>query len=355
MSVLPRRRRQSLHQFKARIRILRPMEIVVSGIRSTGNLHLGNYFGAVQNFIRMQHEQHCYFFIADYHALTTHPDPAQLRASARSVLVEYLACGIDPEAATLYLQSDLKEIPELYMLLNMHAYVGELEKVPTFKDKVRKQPENVNAGLLTYPVLMAADVMIHKATKVPVGKDQEQHLEMARNFANRFNHFYGLDFFPEPYPFNFGQQLVKVPGLDGSGKMGKSEGAGNAIYLREEEAALRKKVMRAVTDSGPMAPNSLVSEPIGNLFTLLALVSTPDIVQQFESAYADCSIRYGDLKKQLADDIAAFVAPIRERILEIEADEALINRTLEMGAEKARVSASKTLREVREIMGFKAN
>ncbi len=331
------------------------MEIVVSGIRSTGNLHLGNYFGAVQNFIRMQQEHQCYFFIADYHALTTHPDPAQLRRSARSVLVEYLACGIDPDVAPLYLQSDLKEIPELYMLLNMHAYVGELEKVPTFKDKVRKQPDNVNAGLLTYPVLMAADVMIHKATKVPVGKDQEQHLEMARNFANRFNHFYGVDFFPEPYPFNFGQQLVKVPGLDGSGKMGKSEGAGNAIYLREPDADLRKKVMRAVTDSGPAEPNSTPTAAVANLFTLLSLVSKPTVVEQFEAAYADCSIRYGDLKKQLADDIATFVAPIRERILEIEADEALIHRTLTAGAEKARVSASKTLREVREIMGFKAN
>lgn len=355
MSVFPWITARIQHHFRLRFRILRPMEIVVSGIRSTGNLHLGNYFGAVQNFIRMQHEQQCYFFIADYHALTTHPDPAQLRSSARSVLVEYLACGIDPEVSTVYLQSDLKEIPELYMLLNMHAYVGELEKVPTFKDKVRKQPNNVNAGLLTYPVLMAADVMIHKATKVPVGKDQEQHLEMARNFANRFNHFYGMEYFPEPYPFNFGQQLVKVPGLDGAGKMGKSEGAANAIYLREEEAALRKKVMRAVTDSGPTVANSAITESVGNLFTLLALVSTEETVAHFKSAYADCSIRYGDLKKQLADDMAKFVAPIRERILEIEADEALINRTLEQGAEKARVSASKTLREVREIMGFKAN
>ncbi len=329
------------------------MEIVVSGIRSTGHLHLGNYFGAVQNFLRMQHEHSCYFFIADYHALTTHPDPKELRHHARDVLVEYLACGIDPEAATLYLQSDLREIPELYMLLNMHAYVGELEKVPTFKEKVRKQPENVNAGLLTYPVLMAADVMIHKATKVPVGKDQEQHLEMARNFANRFNHFYGIDYFPEPYPFHSGGALVKVPGLDGSGKMGKSEGAGNAIFLNEEESSLRKKIMRAVTDTGPTAPNSPKSEAVENLFTLLKLVAQPATVHHFESAYADCSIRYGDLKKQLADDIATFVAPIRARIQELRADTKLVDRTLDMGAEKARVSAAKTLREVREIMGFK--
>jgi tryptophanyl-tRNA synthetase len=326
------------------------MEIVVSGIRSTGQLHLGNYFGAVKNFVRMQHEHNCYFFIADYHALTTHPNPQELRASVRQVLVEYLACGINPEVATVYLQSDLREIPELYMLLNMHAYVGELEKVPTFKDKVRKQPNNVNAGLLTYPVLMTADVIIHKATKVPVGKDQEQHLEMARNFVNRFNHFYGIDFFPEPYPFNFGEALIKVPGLDGSGKMGKSEG--NAIYLSEDPAAIRKKIMRAVTDSGPTEANSTPTEAVENLFTLLSLVSASEVVAHYRQAYADCSIRYGDLKKQLAEDVLQFVAPIREKIDAISADEAYIQKVMREGAEKARESAAVTLREVRAIMGF---
>lgn len=326
------------------------MEIVVSGIRSTGQLHLGNYFGAVKNFVRMQHEHPCYFFIANYHALTTHPEPAALRASVRQVLVEYLACGIDPEKAVVYLQSDLPEIPELYMLLNMHAYVGELEKVPTFKDKVRKQPNNVNAGLLTYPVLMTADVIIHRASRVPVGKDQEQHLEMARNFVNRFNHFYGVDYFPEPYPYNFGQDLVKVPGLDGSGKMGKSEG--NAIYLSDDPAVIRKKIMRAVTDTGPTEPNSPVSEPVSNLFTLLSLVAAPERVDFYKAAYADCSIRYGDLKKELAEEVLSFVAPIQERIREIGADDAYIRKVLSEGAEKARLSSSKTLREVREIMGF---
>lgn len=328
------------------------MEIVVSGIRSTGQLHLGNYFGAVKNFVRMQHEHSCYFFIANYHALTTHPNPADLRASVRQVLVEYLACGIDPEVATVYLQSDLREIPELYMLLNMHAYVGELERVASFKDKIRKQPDNVNAGLLTYPVLMTADVIIHKATKVPVGKDQEQHLEMARNFVNRFNHFYGIDYFPEPHPFNFGEALVKVPGLDGSGKMGKSEGAGNAIYLSEDPAVIRKKVMRAVTDTGPTLPNSVPTEAVANLFSLMKLVSSPEVVAHYNAAYADCSIRYGDMKKQLAEDILLFLAPIQERIKAIENDNAYIARVMQEGAEKARISAQQTLTEVRSIMGF---
>lgn len=328
------------------------MEIVVSGIRSTGQLHLGNYFGAVKNFVRMQHEHSCYFFIANYHALTTHPNPTDLRASVRQVLVEYLACGIDPEVATVYLQSDLREIPELYMLLNMHAYVGELERVASFKDKIRKQPDNVNAGLLTYPVLMTADVIIHKATKVPVGKDQEQHLEMARNFVNRFNHFYGIDYFPEPHPFNFGEALVKVPGLDGSGKMGKSEGAGNAIYLSEDPAVIRKKVMRAVTDTGPTLPNRVPTEAVANLFSLMKLVSSPEVVAHYSAAYADCSIRYGDMKKQLAEDILLFLAPIQERIKAIENDNAYIARVMQEGAEKARISAQQTLTEVRSIMGF---
>ncbi|MBC7425169.1 MAG: tryptophan--tRNA ligase, partial [Bacteroidia bacterium] len=154
------------------------METVVSGIRPTGMLHLGNYFGAVKNFLRMQNEFNCYFFIADYHSLTTHPNPADLHGSVKRVLAEYIAMGLDPDKCTLFLQSDLPEIAELYLFLNMNAYMGELEKVPTFKDKVRTQPENVNAGLLTYPTLMAADILIHKGVKVPVGKDQEQHLEM---------------------------------------------------------------------------------------------------------------------------------------------------------------------------------
>ena len=184
-------------------------EIIVSGIRPTGNLHLGNYLGAVSNFVKMQHEHHCFFFIADYHSLTTHPNPADLHQNVRQVLVEYLACGLDPEACTLYIQSDLPQIPELYMLLNMHAYMGELERVASFKEKARTQPNNINAGLLTYPVLMAADIIIHKATKVPVGKDQEQHLEMARTFGNRFNRMYQQEIFPEPYAFNYGKELIE--------------------------------------------------------------------------------------------------------------------------------------------------
>ncbi len=325
---------------------------VVSGIRSTGKLHLGNYFGALRNFVKMQHDQNCFFFIADYHSLTTHPDPQALHGNVKQILAEYLAAGIDPEVATIYIQSDVPQVAELSLLLSMHAYVGELERTASFKDKVRKNPENVNAGLLTYPVLMAADILLHRADFVPVGKDQEQHLELTRRFARRFNQIYGVEYFPESIPYNFGQELVKIPGLDGSGKMGKSEG--NGIYLSDPDEVIRKKVMRAVTDAGPQEPNSPISEPIANIFTIMQAVSSPDTIDFFKEKYASCEIRYGDLKKQLAEDLIKTIAPIRERIEAIAADDDYLHKVTAAGAERARESANKTLREVREIMGIKS-
>jgi tryptophanyl-tRNA synthetase len=328
------------------------METVVSGIRSTGNLHLGNYFGAMKNFLKMQHEYRCFFFIADYHSLTTHPTPGNLKQTVRQVLAEYLACGIDPDVSTIYVQSDLPETAELYLLLNMNAYVGELERCTSFKDKIRKQPDNVNAGLLTYPVLMAADILIHKAVKVPVGKDQEQHLEMARTFGNRFNRLYKTELFPEPYAFNFGSSLVKVPGLDGSGKMGKSEGEGNAIFLADAPEVIRKKVMRAVTDSGPTEPNQPKPDSIKNLFSLMDLVSAPETVSHFQDAYNKCTIRYGDMKKQLAEDVIAFTAPFYDKIQSYVSDSAYLKKVMDVGKEKARASASATIKEARSVIGF---
>ncbi len=351
-------------------------DIVLSGIRSTGNLHLGNYYGALRNFIRMQDDYDCNFFIADLHALTTNPDPKQLHASVRQILAEYLAAGLDPDKATLFIQSDVPEIPELYLLLNMHVGIGELMRTASFKDKARKMlgitprtdgkdddeafekeivgaetNKRVNAGLLTYPTLMAVDILIQKAKWVPVGKDQEQHLELTRRFARRFNSFYNVDFFVEPQNFNFGAAAVKVPGLDGSGKMGKSEG--NCIYLVDDPKVLRKKVMRAMTDEGPKEPNSPVSAPIANLFSLLELTSTPEIVQQYKDAYADCSIRYGDLKKQLAEDILKVTTPIREHVNDILADDDYLRKVAARGAEKARARAADTLAQARQIMGIR--
>ncbi len=345
-------------------------KIVLSGIRPTGNLHLGNYYGALSKFVRMQDDYDCRYFVADLHALTTTPDPNILHDNVKNILAEYLAAGLDPEKNTIYVQSDIPEISEMYLLLNMHVGIGELMRTTAFKDKARKclgitsdsdeiekeifgnqTNQRVNAGLLTYPTLMAVDILIHHADYVPVGKDQEQHLELTRRFARRFNSFYKTEYFGEPVNFNFGGQAVKVPGLDGSGKMGKSEG--NCIYLIDDEKTLRKKVMRAVTDEGPQTPNSEMSEPIKNLFTLLELVSAPDVVTHFREAYADCSIRYGDLKKQLAEDILKVTLPIRERILDIRNNEEYLSRVVRQGAERTREYAAKTLKDVREIMGIR--
>jgi tryptophanyl-tRNA synthetase len=328
-------------------------EIIVSGIRPTGNLHLGNYLGAVTNFVKMQYEHNCFFFIADYHSLTTHPNPKDLHNNVRQVLVEYLACGLNPEACTLYIQSDLPQIPELYMMLNMHAYMGELERVASFKDKVRNQPNNVNAGLLTYPVLMAADIIIHKATKVPVGKDQEQHLEMARTFGNRFNRIYEKAIFPEPYAFNYGKELVKIPGLQGGGKMSKSDGDGNVINLIDSPELIRKKLSRAVTDLGPTEMNTKPSDAVQNLFDLMKIVSDKDKLLHYQNLYSNCAIRYGDFKKDLAEDMVLFLTPIREKIAEIDANHELLKHVVQIGKEKASESANKTLNECREAIGFK--
>ena len=326
-------------------------EIVVSGIRPTGFLHLGNYFGALRNYVRMQEEYECFFFVADWHSLTTHPDTKELRDSVLHVLAENIAAGLDPEKACLYVQSNIPEIAELYLLLNMLAYKGELEKTVTFKDKVRMQPQNVNAGLLTYPVLQAADIMIHRAKYVPVGKDQEQHLEMARNFAQRFNHRYG-ELFPEPQAFNFGAELIKVPSLDGAGKMSKSENQFATLYLSDDDDLIRNKIKKAKTDSGPTEPDAEMPDYIQNIFQLMSLVSEESTVQKFREDFNKASIRYGDMKKQLAEDMVKYIAPIREKANDIRSNEAYLRKVIKNGAERARESASKTIEETRKHIGL---
>lgn len=323
----------------------------MSGIRPTGFLHLGNYFGAMRNYVKLQDQYTCFFMVADLHALTTHPDTKELKNNVHRVLAENIACGIDPDKAALYCQSHVRETSELYLYLNMLAYLGELEKTTTFKEKARMQPDNVNAGLLTYPVLQTADIILHRATWVPVGKDQEQHLEMARNFVNRFNHRYG-QVFPEPMAYNFGEDLVKVPSLDGTGKMSKSENQLATLYLADADELIRKKVMKAKTDGGPSSPNSEKPDYIENIFQLMRLVSSMDVIQHYEHAYNDCSIRYGDMKKQLAEDMVQFIAPIREKAESIRTNETYLQEIMEKGAEKARKSAAETMKLVREAMGL---
>ncbi|WP_343668153.1 tryptophan--tRNA ligase [Chitinophaga sp.] len=325
-------------------------EIVVSGIRSTGFLHLGNYFGAIRNYVKMQEAYNCYFFVADWHSLTTHPDPKDLRGNVYRVLAENIASGLDPEKVALYVQSDIPEIAELYLLLNMLAYKGELEKVPTFKDKVRLNPDNVNAGLLTYPVLMSADILVHRAVKVPVGKDQEQHLEMARNYAQRFNKRYG-QLFPEPFPFNFGDDLIRIPSLDGNGKMSKSENQMATLYLSDSDELIMKKLKAAKSATGANEGEGM-PEAVKNLFDLMQQVSTPDVIEHFKKTFEDGSIRYGDMKKQLGEDMVKFIAPIREKAKSLQDDSAYLNKIMRHGAEKARESAAQTLQQARKLIGI---
>jgi tryptophanyl-tRNA synthetase len=341
----------------------RPMlkERILTGIRPTGMLHLGNYFGATRNFLELQQNFDCYVFVADWHSLTTHPDTGALEGSVKRVIAENIACGLDPEKVTLYVQSDVPEIPELYLYLNMLAYKGELEKTTTFKDKVRQNPHNVNAGLLTYPVLQAADILIQRATRVPVGKDQEQHLEMARNFAQRFNHRYGNGepILPEPASFNYdGKNLIKILSLGGEGKMSKSENQMNTLYLADDDDMIRKKIMKSKTDHGPETTGQAPPDYIENLFTLMRLVSTTDTLAHFREGYNHSSagnivIRYGDFKKQLAEDMVAFIKPIREKTNAILSDNTYLLNIMREGKEKARANAAVTIDMVRRAMGIK--
>lgn len=326
-------------------------EIVMSGIRPTGLLHLGNYFGAILNYVKMQDDYDCYFMVADLHSLTTHPDTKDLKSNVQRVLAENIACGLDPEKVALYCQSHVHQTPELYLYLTTLAYKGELEKTTTFKDKVRQSPENVNAGLLTYPVLQAADILLHRALYVPVGKDQEQHLEMVRNFAKRFNHRYA-EVFPEPVAFNFSNDLVRIPSLDGNGKMSKSENSMATLYLADDDETIRKKVMKIQTGSGPSEKNSAKPEYIQNLFLFMTLVSSDETVAKYEAAFNNCTIRYGDMKKQLAEDMVSFIAPIRKRVNEILDDQTYLKNVMRAGAEKAVASAEATMQIVRNSMNL---
>ncbi len=326
-------------------------KVVMSGIRPTGFLHLGNYFGAIKNYVRLQDSFPCYFMVADLHSLTTHPDTKTLKGNVHRVLAENIACGLDPDKAAFYCQSHLKETGELYLYLNMLAYKGELEKTVTFKDKARQHPDNINAGLLTYPVLQAADIIIHRASYVPVGKDQEQHLEMARTFAQRFNYRYG-NIFPEPVAYNFNEQLVKVPSLDGTGKMSKSENEMSTIFLADDNDTIVKKVKKIKTDAGPQEKNEEIPAHIQLIFDLMALVSTNEVIEKYKSDFANASIRYGDMKGQLAEDMSAFVAPIRQKAADIMADKSYLEKVMKQGADKANESANATLSLVREAMGL---
>lgn len=330
------------------------MDIVLSGIRPTGQLHLGNYFGALRNFVRMQHDAKCYFFIADYHALTTHDDPTRLHENVRTVLAEYLAAGIDPDVATVYVQSDVPQVTELSLLLGMHAYVGELERTASFKDKVRKNPSNVNAGLFTYPVLMAADILLYQPDYVPVGEDQKQHVELCRNIVQRFNGIYGDVFkMPEPYIPKVGARVMSLS--DPGAKMSKSDKDPNgSIYLMEKPEDILRKFKRAVTDSD--TENCVRYDPtnkpgVANLMTIYSAV-TGKSFDEIEQEFAGKG--YGAFKPAVGEAVVETLRPIREEATRILGDKAYLESVYRAGAQKASYVAEKTLRKVYKKVGFVA-
>ncbi len=325
---------------------------VLSGIRPTGKLHLGNYFGAVQQFLELQNDPNndCFFFAADLHALTTIKEPIPLRENSLRIIREYLACGVDPEKATIYRQSDVPEIPYLYALLSMVAPLGLLQRCTTFKEKSKQQTDakySASAGLLTYPILQTADILIAKANIVPVGEDQKQHLEMAEDFTRRFNNKFKTNLTIPKMRLSKG---VRVPGLDGSGKMGKSDG--NTIDLLEDPKSIIKKVKSAKTDTGPVIGEEMGVE-MTNLFYLMKLCSTEETNTYFLDKYNKGEQRfYGEMKGALANDIVALLEPIRENYHSNACSEKVANEVLEAGAEKVRIIAREVLDEAKAGVGL---
>jgi tryptophanyl-tRNA synthetase len=320
--------------------------VVVSGIRATGKLHIGNYLGAIKNFFPLQEENMCYFFVADYHTLTTAPQPKVLREHRLPIVKTFLATGIDPQKSAIFYQSALTEVAELTLLLGMVASVGELERCTTFKEMVRKNPDNVNHGLFTYPVLMAADIIIHKAAIVPVGHDQLQHIEMTRTFTRRFNNNYGEIF---PIPDSLEHEAIRLPGLDGN-KMGKSDG--NTIDLIDPPEVVTSKIGSAITD-GNRVKKTDPGDPDNNcvsIYPLLLILAEADHLKQTREDCKKGTLGCVDCKKQTAEIINQLLMPIQERYNEIDDDFAM--SVLKEGAIKAKKSAQATISEVRIAMGL---
>lgn len=322
------------------------MKRVLSGIQPSGVIHLGNYLGAIHQHIEMQKNpnEECYIFIADLHALTTVRDPKKLIAMTRDVALTYLALGLDPERVVFFKQSDVPEHTELAWILSTVAPMGLLERAHAWKDAVEKGKKEKTVGLFTYPILMAADILIYKPVLVPVGKDQKQHIEIARDIATTFNSIYGETLEP-PEPF-IPEDVAVVPGTDGQ-KMSKSYG--NTIDIFAPEATLKKQIMGIVTDSTP------VEEPKNpstcNVFTLYKLLASKDEIDELAQKYQKGGFGYGEAKKILLAKILEIFGPARQKRVELEADVGYIDRVLREGAERARKVAKATLDEVRKKIG----
>ena len=320
---------------------------VFSGIRATGRLHLGNYLGAVKGMLELQNnsEYETIYGVVDLHTITTPYDKSVLKESIRNIVLDYLAAGLDPEKSTLIVQSMVPEHMELAYYFSTVTTVGKMQHLPTFKDKVKQHPEHVTMALLNYPVLMAADILIYKADLVPVGIDQEPHLEVAREIARRMNQDYGTDF---PEPKRFATKGEYIPSLTGEGKMSKSV-EGSFINLTDSFEIIQKKVRSVPTASsvgGEMSPG------IKTLFEFLRMFGKEDAEQQFTQQYNAGTLRFVELKDVVAEAIYRELQPFQERRRELEKDTTYVEKVLQDGAEKARTIAQQTIREVKEKMGL---
>ena len=323
---------------------------VLSGVQASGNLHLGNYIGALRQFIDLQRDYDCYIFIADLHAITVPQDPQELRKQIRSVVNLHLACGLDPDKVTLFRQSDVSAHSELGWLLNTIATMGELKRMTQFKDKAGGRAEaSVGVGLFDYPVLMAADILLYGADLVPTGEDQKQHIELARDLAQRFNHRFDRTFrMPKPMIPKLGARIMGLD--DPSVKMSKSAAsAGNRIELIDPEEVIRRKISRAVTDSGSEIKAGPKKPAVTNLLTIMSAL-TDRTVAELEKDFAGKG--YKEFKEALADTVVAALKPIQQTLAELEKNPKYVDAVLARGAEKARPVAERTLAAAKDAMGL---
>ena len=323
------------------------MKRIFSGVQPTGNVHLGNYLGALRNWVALQHEYESFFCIVNLHAITSKQDPKLLAEKTRELARLYLAVGIDPDVSTIFVQSEVAEHAELTWILNCIARMSELERMTQFKEKARKQRENVGVGVFDYPVLMASDILLYQTDLVPVGEDQKQHLELTRDLAIRFNRDYGDTFrVPEPFIPKVGARIMSLS--DPSNKMSKSDDDANGcVRLLDDADSIQRKFRRAVTDSGTEIRFDPTRPAITNLLTIFQLL-TGQSPEQIESHFADKG--YAQLKQDLADATIEFLSPLQERVRGI--DDEKLTAILEKGAAKARGIASATLEVVKEKMGI---
>ena len=324
-------------------------KVLFSGMQATGNLTLGNYLGALKNWVTLSDEYECFYSVVDMHSITVRQDPATLRKRARALLTLYIAAGLDPKKNCIYYQSHVSGHAELAWILNCFTYLGELNRMTQFKDKAAKHADNINAGLFTYPVLMAADILLYQADVVPVGIDQMQHLELTRDIAERFNNIYGDVFtIPEAYIGKVGAKIMSLQ--DPTKKMSKSDENPNAsIYLMDDPDTIMRKCKRAVTDSEAQILYRDEQPGVKNLIDIYSVCTgkTPDeVVKEFDGK------GYGEFKLAVGESVVSVLRPLQEEVARLNKDKAYIDGIIKENAEKAGYYANKTLRKVQKKVGF---